>query len=640
MSDIERSRFGPAELPNDTCGKLEDFCTHARGNIIRMTSLAESGHPGGSMSSLEIFALLYSQANIDPLHPLMNGRDRIIVSHGHTSPGVYSTLGGLGFFNLKDAVVSFRKAGSPFEGHIERTVPGIELTTGNLGQGVSAGAGMALADRLNGISNHVWIVTGDGEHQKGQIAEARRFIKAHALNNITVVVDCNGLQISGSTDRVMYTDIAGEYRADGWDIIEVNGHDIPALYKALKPNGHQSKPRLVLAKTVMGKSVSFMENDPQYHGKTLTPGQADTALKELGEQNNLPELQSLRQESPVPEFNLDFDDCILASGGVPKTYSSGYFGDNRSAFGNALLDLAESNTDNLPIVFDCDLSGSVKTKVFAEMYPGNFFQSGIMEHNTATAAGAASIAGKVVFWADFGVFAADETFNQHRINDINETNLNTVATHCGLDVGMDGKTHQCIDYINLIGSLPNTKLIVPADPNQTDRAVRYAATHSGNFFIAMGRSKLPIITDESGNQRFAGNYNFEYGIFDRVRTGTDTAILTFGSMLYRALEAKTILERKGISTAVYNVSSPTIIPPELLLELQKFNMVLTYEDHNADTGLGARVALELASLDNTPVLLRAGVKGYGMSGDPEDLYRAQGLLPKQIAKRIETYIFV
>ncbi len=188
------------------------------------------------------------------------------MSHGHTSPAVYSTLGRLDFFDLQRAVATFRKAGSPFEGHIERSVPGVELTTGNLGQGVSAGAGMALADRTRGIRNHVWIITGDGENQKGQIAEARRFIRTFGLNNVTVVVDCNGLQISGRTDRVMYTDIAAEYRADGWDVTEVDGHSLSALYRALRPDEASRAPRLVMAMTVMGKGVSFMENNVDFHG--------------------------------------------------------------------------------------------------------------------------------------------------------------------------------------------------------------------------------------------------------------------------------------------------------------------------------------------------------------------------------------
>lgn len=634
---IGRSLFTPVELPADTRELLNEFCKSARGDIIRMTTLAGSGHPGGSMSSLEIFALLWSQANVDPRSPLMNGRDRIIVSHGHTSPGVYAVLGRLGYFNLRRAVSTFRSAGSPFEGHVERSIPGIELTTGNLGQGVSAAAGMALADRSRGIRNHVWVVAGDGEHQKGQIAEARRFIRAFGLNNITVVVDCNGLQISGRTQRVMHTDIAAEYRADGWDVSEVDGHNLSALYRSIRPQEPSRAPRLVLAMTVMGKGVSFMENDPKYHGMALSREQAASALAELGQDNDLDELQLQRDAGwdTGTEFGLWLDYSILGLEGTPIVYPPDSRMDNRSAWGAALLDLGRMNTEDLPLVFDCDLAGSVKTAAFGEKYPDHFFQSGIMEHHTAACAGAASIAGKVVFWADFGVFAADETFNQHRLNDINMTNLKVVATHCGLDVGMDGKTHHCIKYIGLMGSLHHYNTIVPADPNQTDRVVRYAATHPGNFFIAMGRSKLPVITGEDGEPFYGRNYRFVYGQYDTIRTGTDVAILALGNMVHRAIRVRELLAEMDVSAAVYGMSCPLCIRPRLVKELSGYRLAVTYEDHDADTGLGARMALALTSWNAALPLLRAGVTEYGVSGPPERLYELQGLLPEQVAARIK-----
>ncbi len=636
MSNIERTLFIPPGIPAGTQKPLKEFCRNARGDILKMTTLAGSGHPGGSMSSLEIFALLWSQANVDPMDPLMIGRDRIVVSHGHTSPAVYSTLGRLDFFDLQRAIATFRKAGSPFEGHIERSVPGVELTTGNLGQGVSAGAGMALADRANGIHNHVWIITGDGEHQKGQIAEARRFIRKYALNNITVVVDCNGLQISGRTDRVMYTDITAEYRADGWDVSEVDGHDLSALYRALKPDPAPGAPRLIMAMTVMGKGVSFMENDAQYHGKTLSPDQLESALSELGLTNNLDELIELRKNGWVGagDFDLSFPVTTLDSEGTPIIYNADQKADNRGAFGAALMDLAKTNPDSLPLVFDCDLAGSVKTKQFGIEYPDHFFQSGIMEHNTATAAGAASIAGKVVFWSDFGVFAADETFNQHRLNDINMTNLKVVATHCGLDVGMDGKTHHCINYISLMATLYHYNTVVPADPNQTDRVIRYAATNPGNFFIAMGRSKLPIITKENGEPFFGGEYRFVYGLHDHIREGSDVAIVAMGNMVSKALETRELLRCSDIDAAVYAVSCPLCTNSELLEELSEYGLVVTLEDHDRDTGMGAKIAIAIAGSGETINLRRKGVTEYGVSGDPEDLYGMAGLLPGQIAEYI------
>lgn len=633
---VERTHFEPSELPASVEEELKKLCSLARPSILKMTSLAGSGHPGGSMSSLEIYALLWSQATVDPSSPSMKGRDRIVVSHGHTSPGVYSVLGSLGFFDLRHAVVSFRLAGSDFEGHIERHLPGVELTSGNLGQGLSSAVGMALADRLNGIDNHVWVVSGDGENQKGQISEARRFAAKYRLNNLTYVVDLNHLQISGETEEVMPVDLEAEFRASGWETATADGHDPASLYKALRPRG-QKAPRLVLARTVMGKGVSFMENRADFHGRALKQDELEKALEELGSVNDMEALRRERASylehhrsryAEKPSFHN------AGNTGKAVTYDPEFAGDNRSAWGNALMDIAQANPDDLPMVFDCDLAGSVKTAGFAAKYPGNFFQTGIMEHHTAAMAGGASISDKLVFWSDFGVFAADETFNQHRLNDINHTNLKVVATHCGLDVGPDGKTHHCIKYAGLMRALPNCRTIVPADPNQTDRAVRYAASHPGNFFIAMGRSKLPVITGENGRPFFGDDYEFRFGEIDRVRKGKRIAVLALGPMCGKALDLADILSTGGISCDVRCVSCPNHLPDGLAGELSGFEYLVTYEDHDAETGLGASLALALADRGGSPPLIRFGVRGYGMSGDAEDLYALQGLQPEQVAEKL------
>lgn len=633
---LQRTLFQPDELPRKTEEELKKLCAQARIDILKMTSLAGSGHPGGSMSSLETYALLWSQALVDPGNPRMKGRDRILVSHGHTSPGVYSVLGALGFFDLYSAVVSFRLAGSDFEGHIERHIPGVELTSGNLGQGLSSAVGMGLADRLNGIQNHVWVVSGDGENQKGQISEARRFAAKYNMKNLTFIVDLNSLQISGNTADVMPVNIEAEFMASGWEIVSADGHDLKSLYRALRPED-QEKPRLVLAHTVMGKGVSFMENRADFHGRALKPDELEKALNELGGENDMELLRAERKGwvkrhgkkyTGKPSFHN------ASKTGKPVTYAPEHKGDNRSAWGQALLDIAEANPHDVPMVFDCDLAGSVKTAAFASRYPENFFQTGIMEHHAASMAGGASLADKLVFWSDFGVFAADETFNQHRLNDINRTNLKVIATHCGLDVGPDGKTHHCIKYAGLMRALPNCRTIVPADPNQTDRAVRYAASHPGNFFIAMGRSKLAVIADSSGRPVFGGNYRFRFGEVDRLREGTGIAVLAMGSMCSMALELADILGTGGISCDVRCVSCPNSLPDNLAGELSGYELIVTYEDHDTETGLGASLALLLSEAGGAPPLHRFGVREYGMSGEADELYTLQQLQPEQVAQRI------
>ena len=633
---MERTKFIPQTLPTQTEAALEKLCHEARGNILKMTTLAGSGHPGGSMSSLEIFAMLWSQANVDNKAPLKRNRDRIVISHGHTSPAVYSVLGALDFFDLNEAVVSFRLAGSDFEGHIERHIPGIELTSGNLGQGLSAAIGMGIAGKSNGHSNHIWVVAGDGENQKGQISEARRFASKYMMSNLTYIIDFNHLQISGDTADVMHVDLKAEFEASNWEVVETDGHNLSELYKAMRTE-NQTRPRLILAKTVMGKGVKFMENLSDFHGRALSEKELASALEELDLVNNLDELKNQRADffkNRKASCKEDPTYHVLKNQGTPITYSTDHKGDNRSAWGKALVSVTEANPGNEPLVFDCDLAGSVKTAKFAKKFPGHFFQTGIMEHHTATMAGGASLADKVTFWSDFGVFAADETFNQHRLNDINQTNLKTIATHCGLDVGPDGKTHHCIKYVGLMRALPNCKTIVPADPNQTDRVIRHAAVNEGNYFIAMGRSKISIITKKDNTPFFDDEYKFEYSKPDLFRTGSKVAILAMGPTCIKAIEASQILEAGDISAAVYGISCPVSIPDSFIEELINFEHVITVEDHDTETGLGAGIALKLSEKANTPPLTRIGVTHYGESGDAEQLYTKQGLQPEQISEAI------
>ena len=303
--------------------------------------------------------------------------------------------------------------------------------------------------------------------------------------------------------------------------------------------------------------------------------------------------------------------------------------DNRSAFGNALVDLARVNLQQggfLPIVvFDCDLASSTKTNAFAKQFPGHFFQGGIQEHHTATLSGAISTLGFLSFFADFGVFGVDETYNQHRLNDINATNLKLICTHNGLDVGEDGKTHQCIDYIGLMRNLFGYRVIIPADPNQTDRIIRYVAKTEGNFLVAMGRSPVPVILAEDGKPFFANPYQFQYGKADLIRNGKDGAIVTTGGMVYRAVEAWRKLKERGIEVQVLNLSCLSDLDVEAILRAARTGRVITYEDHHVQTGLGCLVANVIAEQGLSVRFRKMGITRYGSSGKPEDLYRMQGL---------------
>ncbi len=625
---------------------LNNFTKKCRGDILRMTTLAASGHPGGSMSSIDIYAVLYGFCNIDPSNPFKQDRDRIIISHGHTAPGIYSVLGNYGFFDINDAILNFRSAGSPFEGHVEKSVPGIEWNTGNLGQGLSAACGFALNSRLNNLKYNAYCVMGDGEQTKGQIGEARRFAVKYKLNNLTVIVDKNGLQIGGKTSEVMPDNIKENFKADGFHAIEIDGHNFNDIYLAVKKAGESDFPVVIIANTIMGKGVSFMENRAKYHGSALSPEDCKKALSELGEPDDIDKLLDEKKFGlplkPLEEKKNNF--LILKPDNKSIVYTREKNTDNRSAFGNALYDIAknykeQNNSSNIPFaVFDCDLESSVKTGAFRKAFPDNFFESGIEEHNTAVISGALSTEGILTFFADFGVFGIDEVYNQQRLNDINHTNLKVVCTHCGIDVGEDGKTHQCIDYFGLLNSTFGFKVILPADPNQTDRATRYIASHEGNFGLIMGRSIIPVILDENGNSFFGEGYEFKYGKMDVIRHGKDIAVISTGNMLPHALKGCEMLKKDGINPMLLNVSCPSDIDADDMRLAAQTGFIVTIEDHNIKTGVGTAIGSLLAENGISVKFRKLGAKFYSSSGKPDELYELAGLSPQHLYNFVKNEI--
>ncbi len=613
-------------------------------DILQMTHLANSGHPGGSLSSLDLYLVIYAHSKLNPEDPWMHDRDRIVVSHGHTSPGVYSVLCHRGYFDRDAMISSFRRTYDKFEGHIERDVPGVEWTTGNLGQGLSAACGMALGMRMKGIDSQLFVPMGDGEQQKGQIAEARRFAKKFRLTNLTAIIDLNRQQIGGRIEDIMPQDIAAGWAADGWKVVEIDGHDPVAIHRACSASVRDKEtPHCIIAKTEMGKGVSFMEGTHKYHGVAVSDEEYAIAQEESGEPASEWDLEPFKRlikaEKPADLPTLPVTYPVIQTG-EPRTYTADTKTDNRSAFGNAMLDVGEANRqgDFTPVAaFDCDLEGSVKLGAFHKAFPGHFFQSGIQEHHTAACAGALSVEEVATVFADFGVFGVCETYNQHRLSDINHSHLKLACTHIGLDVGEDGRTHQCIDYIGVLANLFGMNIIVPADPNQTDRALRYMLSQPGMFFLGMGRSKLPTILDTSGAPFFAGDYQFELGRLDRIRPGKAGTVIATGTLTGRAVEAVDRLRADGVDVGVACLATPTCLNDEDADSLANSPFIVTVEDHSVRTGLGAHVAQALFARGHAVPHRRLGVEQYCPSGSAEAVYQSQGLDTDSLERTIRDF---
>ena len=645
--------FAKESLDDNDLDQMQAAWQRCARRIIISTTLAGSGHPGGSLSTLHMLLTIYANARINPKDPRDPDRDRIFISHGHTSPGTYAVLCEAGFFDEEEMLLGFRRGGSVFAGHVENIVPGVEWTSGNLGQGLSAGCGAALAAKLHGKAFKTFVCMGDGEQQKGQISEARRFAMKYGLGDLIALVDWNKLQIGGETRKIMPQNLVEEWQASGWNVIELDdGHDWDQVYTALRAaytgEGliNPGLPTAILANTVMGKGVSFMENDAEFHGKAPTVEQAKQALAEIGVEHTGPagDLDALiakrKTLTDPPERHRIPPQPIRIDTGTPRTYDLATKTDNRSGYGNALEDLGRLNNlvegRTRVVAMTCDLEGSVKMGGFHKACPGFFFEGGIQEHNTATLAGRLSVEGFQVFFSTFGVFGVSETYNQERLNDINQANLKLVCTHIGLDVGEDGPTHQNIDYIGLIAGCYNFRVFIPADPNQTDRVIRHAASTWGNCFVGMGRSKMGMVAKQDGSGPFfGGDYKFVEGKADVVRHGDDAAIIAIGPMLHEAIKAHDALKAKGIKVRVVNMASVVPIDRAAVVAAARTGIVVTAEDHNVNTGLGTLVSSVIAEAGVACRFRKCGVPHYGASGAPAELFKAYGLDAAALAAAIE-----
>ncbi len=263
----------------------EEIARRVRIDIIRSTYHAGSGHPGGSLSCADILTALYfGEMNIDPEHPDMKGRDRFVLSKGHAVPAQYSVLAERGYFPVSD-IMTLRKLGSSFQGHGNMNlVPGIEMSTGSLGQGFSASVGMAIADRLDGTGARVYTLLGDGEIQEGIVWEAAMAAAHYGLTDLTAIVDWNGLQIDGRNEDVMtVAPIKEKFEAFGWHAVSIDGHDFSQIFDALdQARADTEKPFAIIAKTVKGRGVSFMEDEAGWHGKAPNEEEAKQAVRDLG----------------------------------------------------------------------------------------------------------------------------------------------------------------------------------------------------------------------------------------------------------------------------------------------------------------------------------------------------------------------
>ena len=629
-----------------------------RGYALIALHCAGSGHSGGTLSALDAVSVLYLRTmHHKPSDPNWRARDRLFFSAGHKAPAWYIPLGYTGYFDVKQTA-TLRKMDSPFCGHPDRKkCVGIEASCGSLGQGLSIAVGDALAARLDKKDYRVYCLMGDGEQQEGQIWEAAMEAAHYKLDNLVGIVDKNALQIDGNVCDVMNIDpIDEKYRAFGWHVVVCDGHSIDALIAAFEEAARtKGKPTVIIAKTVKGKGVSFMENQAGWHGRAPSKDELDRALAELGV-SHLPKdemiaLAAAHQrkvsadvEAAMPKFSRNY--WWNAQDRMKVEMKS-----TKDGFGDEL----DANENPAVVALGADISGSISINMFYKNKPerkSRFFSMGIAEQSgTCVAAGMAK-EGKIPFFGTYGVFAAGRALDQVRTTVCyGNWNVKIVGAHGGISVGPDGATHQALEEIFQIAGLPNMSLLIPCDAAETKKATAAMIDQiNGPCYIRYAREPTPIITSPATPYRFGSatvvRYKgeqplfmdaFEHKLSTEAADGKeDIAIISCGPEVAEAMRASWILKEEfGITSRVVNMSTIKPLDKKAIVRAAaETGCVLTVEEHQKG-GMGNLVAAAILTASHTPVVFdMMGVEDrFGETGAPWELIKRFGLSAEHIAQK-------
>lgn len=634
-----------------TIDQLREAANLMRGYDLVALCAAGSGHAGGTLSIMDITAALYLHAaRHDPANPNWPDRDRIVWSAGHKAPSLYLGLAFAGFCPLEE-IVTLRKLGSPFQGHPHwLKLPGVEVSSGSLGQGLSVSVGMALAARLDGKGHKVFCLMGDGEQQEGQVWEAAMEAAHYHLDNLIAVIDCNRLQIDGWVKDVMQIEpLAAKYASFGWKVMRVDGHDMEALVNTFEEaRAMAGRPVVILADTIKGRGVSFMENQAGWHGKTPNHEELDAALRELGLSDLIPVNRLLERSANfqaeaerkldrrMPHFSRDYwwNRCETMKVRMEPT---------RKGLGQSL---AANGGDERVVCLGLDISGSITISEFHAGKPeraARWFSMGIAEQSATSAAAGLAREGKLPVVGSYATFSAARNLDQIRVS-VCYSNLNVliVGGHAGVSVGPDGATHQALEDLFAMMGLPHMSVVVPCDVVEARKATTYLLLqHQGPKYIRFAREATPVVCTEETPFIF-GKANrirlrheassfadaFETGLDEECSDeGEDLTIIACGPEVPEAMRAAWILRQEyGYIARILNMHTLKPVDVEAILRAaSETGAIVTAEEHQigALAGRVSSVLTESPRMYGRPFMTAAiGVKDrFGDSGAPWELVK-------------------
>jgi transketolase len=604
---------------------LKNVATQLRIDSIRATSEAASGHPTSCMSMADLMAaLFFAEMKYDPKNPHNPDADRFILSKGHAAPILYAAWAEAGAFDRRE-LLKLREIGSDLEGHPTPRLPFVDVATGSLGQGICAAIGCALNARRIRSDYRTYVILGDGESAEGSVWEAADIGAIDRLDNLCAITDVNGL---GQSRPTMWQhdmeQFARRWRAFGWHTIVIDGHDLNAILDAFaEARTVKDQPTMILARTVKGKGVSFVEGKEGWHGKAFKKGEEmDRAIAEL-EQQRTPGLTI--DPTGIPKPAAVQRPAATPKPIAPPAYKIGDQVATREAYGAALVKLGEA--DPRVVALDADVKNSTFSEKFEKAFPDRFYQNYIAEQVMVGASMGLAARGAIPFPSTFACFltrAADFI----RMAAISNVNIKLAGSHAGISIGEDGPSQMALEDLAMCRAEPNYAVLYPCDAVSAERLVALAAQYSGPAYIRTSRPKTPVI--------YSNDERFELGGLKVLRQSSDdvATVIGAGVTVYEALKAYDSLKGSGTSIRVIDLYCLAPVDKAGLIAAARATggHLITVEDHYASGGVGDAVAEAVADAGFS--VHRLAVREIARSGKPEELLERFGISASHVVEAV------
>lgn len=614
--------------PAQDLAVLQTAARKLRIHCLRSTAEAGSGHPTSCLSAADLVSAIFFHAmRFDPANPANPCNDRFVLSKGHAAPVLYAALAEAGALPVEQ-LDTLRKFTSNLEGHPTPRLPWVATATGSLGQGLSVGVGMALNGKyLDKLDYRVYVLLGDGEITEGGVWEAAAMASYYRLDNLIGIIDVNGL---GQSQRTMYDhDVAiyqRRFAAFGWHPNVIDGHELEEILVALnEAQTVKGRPSMIVARTLKGKGVSFLEDRDGWHGKPLKKGEElEKALKELPLDGNSGPLHIARPPVAVPTV------LAAAEAAFPTpSYQLGEKVATRAAYGTALAKLGTVNP--LVVALDGDTKNSTFAEKFLAVHPQRYFEGYIAEQNMVGTAVGLATCGKIPFVSTFAAFLT-RAFDHIRMAAISGVTIKYCGSHAGVSIGEDGPSQMGLEDLAMMRAVPHSTVLYPCDAVSAERLVAAAAELKGTTYIRTSRPATPVIYPNAEEFPIGGSKVL------RASENDCLTVIAAGVTVHEALAAYETLKAAGLTVRVIDAYSVKPIDTQSILHAaaQTHNTVLVVEDHYYDGGLGDAVLNAVAA--HGARVYKLAVTEVPRSGKPEELLDAYGISARRIVEQVKSLV--